>query len=256
MTEYTMDKIGECIYSYLLSYPNEPKTIYTIYNDIGEDCPELHNFKNKEINKEIYKTECATLDNKYTFIHRVVIKDRIHLMFSEKKENLIFKKYDTDEYEIDEKEFYEIDHCKNIQRMISNIEEYPDFDPNKLIDTTDNSFHYACRKNNIQLVNNLLNNFDINIKESNKELTNAFDLTTDTAIKFLLLDYRYENKVLEFNIINKDVIKRNEELLKINKDNTCVIRQHKESDNTHNAIHLFCLMVFLLWILYKCNILS
>ena len=84
--DHTLDELEECVYDYLSSHPNEPKTFMEIYDDIsgttGHRCSELQNLDNKIIYKDKFIMICYSLEKSYNNIYKVFKQNLPYLIFS------------------------------------------------------------------------------------------------------------------------------------------------------------------------------
>lgn len=196
--EYTIDKLEDAIMYYLTLEPDTPKSVYKIYNDLIADkiCPSLNEIKNKDIYKMKFTTLCHTMDTRYTNLKKFHANQVLYLVFTTKNvTEFIDNNYPT-AYTSNTSELPK--NCDMIEYILNNPDYCSDFDFTDFIDGNDTVLHVICRNNNVNLLNKLLDryNVDVNIKNKNNQM--PVEVTMSTEVTKKLIEYQYKKREIEY----------------------------------------------------------
>jgi regulator of replication initiation timing len=85
--DHSIDNLNICLFSYLASIPDSPKSFIQIFNDItgetGHRCSELNDPVLRNANKNKFMISCYSLDNEYDNIHKIYKNDVVYLVYSD-----------------------------------------------------------------------------------------------------------------------------------------------------------------------------
>jgi hypothetical protein len=86
--DYSIDRLDECVFDYLVANMDAPKSLYEIYDAItsetGLRCPELYgNLLTIPTCEQLrFFTVCYTLDTNYKYIYKFIKNNTVYLMYS------------------------------------------------------------------------------------------------------------------------------------------------------------------------------
>lgn len=169
--DHKVAELDTCVFDYLTSHPDEPKSFTQIYNDIsgttGHRCSELQNMFNRQKYKDLFMTICYTLDNKWDNIHKIYINDKPYLIFSNKPKAEVVTEFQnighTNSIFIDNATPLEYDNI--IDYMTSADDTYPEFSFVDDLNIDENLLQYLVKKNKIEKLKKILALYDINLNE-------------------------------------------------------------------------------------------
>jgi len=187
--DHKVAELDTCVFDYLTSHPDEPKSFTQIYNDIsgttGHRCSELQNMFNRQKYKDLFMTICYTLDNKWDNVHKIYINDKPYLIFSNKPRGEVVTEFQnmgqTNSIYIDNATPLEYDNI--IDYILTDDNTYPEFSFVDDLNIDGNLLQYLVKKNKIDKLKKILELYDINLNEKVNGKT--------------LLDFAIENNYAE-----------------------------------------------------------
>jgi len=91
--DHPIENLEECVFDYLISHKDVPKSLEEIYDDIsgttGHRCSELNSYNARYKYKHRFLSVCYNINNVYENIHKYFKHDTCFLLYSEKKKNVI-----------------------------------------------------------------------------------------------------------------------------------------------------------------------
>ncbi len=91
--DHPINELEGCIFDYLISHKDIPKSLEEIYTDItgltGHRCSELRAYDATHIYKNRFASICYNINNNYKNIHKYFKNNTCFLLYSEKKNNFI-----------------------------------------------------------------------------------------------------------------------------------------------------------------------
>lgn len=217
--EYNIEKLDEAIVYYLTYNPDIPKSINQIYNSLCEEkiCPDLgKSFINKDINRIRFSTICHVLDSQYDNIHKFYNGTQLYLMFSTKdKADIIKSNQSLIGHQNPIQHQFDIpNHCNIIDYILDNSNYYSQFSLAEFMDGKNTALHIVCKEGRLDLLNKILDKYDINIQTKNKDGQSIVELVTNAQIMKKLLDYDYSKKIIKLETTTLN-LKNNNALMSI-----------------------------------------
>lgn len=252
--EHKIEELDNCIFDYLSSHPDQPKSINEIYNSItgstGHRCTELNNFEKKDIYKNKFITECYLLDTTFENIHKIFKNDKMFLIYSDKTKADIMSSlhqfYDTPLYELELNININIDDM--INHVINNREFYYDFDLTSPITSTDNIIQYLIKTNREDQLKKILDLFYVDTSSKDSQGKSLIDLAynnNNINIMKMLMEYDHNKKITDILIQNQNLKKYNTQY---NKQNDILIKENiilkEQLNNTNKCKYLSNIVLF------------
>jgi ankyrin repeat protein len=247
--DHKIDELGECIFDYLSSCPDCPKSLTEIYNSIsgttGHRCTELNSYPKKDIYKKKFMTECYSLDSKFDNVHKIFKKDKLYLVYSNKEKADVLTMFNS--YETHIPNLYgEMDLDAILEYVIDNYEDHNDFDFNSPM-----VMHHLIKNNKVEQFKKVVELFDVDINSKDSSGKTLMDIALENnnaALVKALMEQDSNNKVSDLMISNKNLKQFNtkfnkqcEDLLEKNNSLTQQLR-----NNQKNKWGLYCLVALLI----------
>ena len=224
--DHPISKLDECVFDYLVSNKDKPRSLVKIFKDITKDtghrCSTLGNNKDNESYKKKFISICYTLHKHYKNIKRRFQDDRLYLWYSTELSDIY--KYDLDNDFSDDDELDNMPKDSSIDYILENHNDYKYFPLDERYDNYDNAIHILVRNGNSGTLKKLLDQFNIDLEARNSLGKTAMDIAVEKNnldMITMLLDYKYKDKDFsfreKFNNKNKTVTNTNKILVKENK---------------------------------------
>lgn len=236
--DHPISELSECIFDYLVSQADIPKSFTQIYDDIsgpsGHRCSELNNIYNKNLYKNRFMADCYTLDIIYKNIYKIFKYDIPYLIFSTKSKQDVFNQFNvqflnnhqtsTNNYNShlvnNQSDTYynssELDGI--IDYLLEHNNESSTYFSNLLFNQDQSILQYIIRTNKIDKLRKLMDLYDIDLthQSNGKTLIDVASDNNNVNLLRELLDYQYNKKVTELSMTVSDIKKTNTRLLNNN----------------------------------------
>ncbi|ARF09947.1 hypothetical protein Indivirus_6_13 [Indivirus ILV1] len=229
---YSINDLGDCIFGYLTTVPNQPKSLTQIFEEItkssGHRCDDLSHDINNLTYKRKFLESFDMLDTKYTNIYKLYKHGMFYLMFSNKS---------SQEISLEQ-------HYHNINNVDQFSGEYIDNIMNTI--SPDIMFEYFFKSNSnqnnryTQFFKEYLQYFTI---EDAKRLFENYDINPETNIcgtTFIKMARDSNNsELLEYLIKKKydsKLTKLKADNLILKKNNTIVLLNNKNLESENKKI--------------------
>ena len=261
--DHKIEELDACIFDYLSSHPDTPKSFTQIFNDIsgtsGHRCSQLMDLSNRKKYRDLFTTTCYTMDNKWKNIHKVFKNDIPYLVFSTKNRSDVMINCGNLPITIDltggQQDIFELDSA--IDYMLDSSERQGDFDFSLQLNTNENLIQYLVRKNKLDKLRKLLKLFDVKINEKFNGKTLVETAMENGSIEVVkeLMDLDFNNKKYELDTTIKDLRKCNtilqneNALLKL--ENKALTRQLSNTSMSNGFMKIATLfMAFVAFIMF------
>lgn len=228
--EFKLKDLDKAITFYLTTNPDEPQSIYKIYNELCKSlCPELRNMRNRDSTKLRFQTTCRTLDVLQKNIKRMYKGDILYLIWASDNQNYdkeisVDNNYDEPLFDIN------VSNIEIVRYMLNNPDIYSDYGINMCLTEVDSPVHIICKNGDILLLRQLMDKFKIDLNARNRDGYTCLELAKKykrLEIVEALLEYKYictidnlENRcvILEQdylrlesaqNLLNKEICRKN-----------------------------------------------
>jgi len=218
--DHKIAELDTCVFDYLVSHPDEPKSFTQIYNEIsgttGHRCSELQHQFNRQKYKDLFMTICYTLDNKWDNIHKIFINDKPYLLFSNRPRSEVMTEFQGISHNnsifIDTVNPLEYDNI--IDYMIADDDTHPEFNFVDDLNIDGNILQYLVKKNKIDKLKKILELYDINLNEkvNGKTLLDFAIENNYTEMVKELMNQELQNQKNEYEANIKELKKLNTRL--------------------------------------------
>lgn len=229
--EYDIDRLDEAIFYCLSLHPDAFLTPVRIYNWISNQsiCPALNPTDRNERDslKIRFNCICRTLDTRFKNVH--ILRDSInpdipYLIMTNKAKIEAEKEFIRQNFSSYIPEFDELNtmSLQTIEYMIKNPEFSATLDFSEFVDGTDTILHILCKDCRLDLIEYLLDMYDIDINIKNLHGLTPYELLpfdhNDDSVKIItkLLKYEYDTQVNKIKTNLRDIREMNTKLVNTN----------------------------------------
>ena len=244
--DHSITELDACVFDYLTSHADQPKTFTQIYNDIsgpnGHRCSALNSAAPaaRELYKKRFLTTCYTLDNTFKNVHKVFKNSTPYLIYSNKSRADVMRDFgDLDIVNTNlSSEDYDNNDLENIiEYLLDNKESYNDFNFTAPVSANENMLQFLVRTNKLDKIRKILDNYDIDVARSLIDM--ATDNNNGAMVRELSIRY-YDKQITELNTAASNSRKLN---TKLSNQNKILNLQYKSLQNkmiqTDNSIRLY-----------------
>lgn len=211
--EYTIDKLDEAICYYLSLHKDEAISIQRIYNELCTEniCPDLKNYKNREMNKITFTSLCHIMDTKIEGIQKIYKGTTLYLVLTDKSKYDIAVKYGGYDKLVDDKSIPSVLPPQDIvlEHILSTADWNNKYSLTDRFNETDTVMHIICRKGNRNLLKKMMNEFDFDPYLKNTLGQTLMDVLPRTDEGFMmltdLLTYDHDKKMFSLRRELQDV---------------------------------------------------
>lgn len=209
--DHKIENLGECIFDYLSSHPEKPKTFVQIFNDIsgstGHRCTELQNLSKRKQYKDRFMTICYTLDTDWNNIHKIFMDNVLFLVYSTKSHSEVINELHSDVHNL---EYHNVDDFELetvIDYMLENQSKQHDhsFELQNKLNIDGDLLKFLVRKNKLDKLTKVLGSYDVELNTNDcswDSLVNIAIENSHSGIVKVLMKNNFKNKkkVLKMNI--------------------------------------------------------
>ncbi|QKF94610.1 hypothetical protein QKU48_gp1152 [Fadolivirus algeromassiliense] len=222
--DHPISQLDDCIFDYLTSHPDTPKSFHSMYNDIsgtsGHRCSELNDPYNRSLYKNRFLTACYTLDNKYQNIHKIFKNSIPYLIFSSKSKAEIMNDYNNQDLLNINSNDINIDYDSMIDYLLENLDQYETFDFNNAqITENETLLEHIVKSGNVDKFRKIMDMYDIDLTKriNNKSLIDVAFSSGNIQMLKELLEYQHSKKIMELTTSLSDIRRANTRLLNGNR---------------------------------------
>jgi len=221
--DHKIEELDACIFDYLSSHPDIPRSFTQIFNDIsgstGHRCSQLMDLSNRKKYRDLFITTCYTMDNKWKNVHKIFKNDVPHLVFSTKSRSEVMLEFNNTKFYTDtyngempymlDTDIIEIDSA--IDYMLDNDDMPYDFDFSLQLNPNENLVQYLVKKNKLDKLKKVLELFDVKLDEkfNGKTLVDTAIESGNIEMVKELMEFDFNNKKHELDRIITDLKKCN-----------------------------------------------
>ena len=210
--DHYIDNLEECVFDYLVSHKDVPKSLEEIYDDIsgttGHRCSELNTYNAKYKYRNKFLSICYNINNVYENIHKYFKNNICYLLYSEKKKNLITLMYNnkithSPRATNSESNTFNAESDEFIKYAIFNDNS---FDYNTFINENETMTELIIKRGNLASLVHLINNNVIDLNtDYNKLINYAIKHQKYYMINKIvdLLAEQYDNKIKKYEYIQQ-----------------------------------------------------
>ena len=183
---------------YILTLENSAISIVNLWNKLLDEVTGLDSREMHVIYKELYNTICYTIDKRRSGVKRLYNGDMLYLIFS--TEDKIDSEYDMNGPEDSEnQDIYVTSKDEQCELFIKAIrDDY--LSPNDIIRDGKTVLMQLVESNQVSTVKEILKKEKIDISIEDSKGKTVIDMTTNSEMIKLLIEYRYENEIKNKNI--------------------------------------------------------
>ncbi len=254
--DHTIDQLDDCVYDYLVSKINDPKSLVEIYNDItqnqGHRCTKLNDPKMRGIYKKKFVATCYTLNIHYENIYKIYKNNKLYLIFSRENPVEIYKKHISDSSDFKEMEniFEPTDQLAMIDLFMDDLKNRNYKFEDLLLEDENTVFHILAKYDKTDQFREISKFFDCNLDIKNTLGKTPIDIAIENnncKILTQFLNYKYEKQILNLNTRLTEIQRMNSKLLeeKNNLERGNIKKNQMGNNMKHYLLHIICVIIVL-----------